>query len=450
MKKTYIVIGCILALTGLVPTAFAFFDQNIDNIIVAANSNTVEGVSATAGNGSVILIWNSKKNEADEEAVGYRIEYGASSVAKGTASEYQSKKEIDDNIPSTKIEDLDNGKEYFFTVIAVFSDGTETPPSEEVSATPMAELSEDVSQAPIVISAEALSRSQVSIVFSEEIVLPEISPDLAFAITLENDSSKSLEILSAEYAVDPNSGTAIPTEVILETEDQKEDTSYRITASAQIVDTSDNPIQSGSTDNAVFDASIGDPVVLTPLGALPSTSPTVTLTGDEDVFPSPTPTASPSVTPMPSMAPEPTETIDDLFPLDQTTVDTEPPEDISNLMSTIKARLTDFLVTLRWTASANTQGDLSDQLLYRSLTDGAVWNKGLSLGKTATETSMAEQPETKVTYKITTKDVAGNESVGVIRSISLPALPATGPGILIFAGISIAGAGMRFLRKKQD
>ncbi len=205
MKKQISVLGIIALLGGISPVA-AFFEDNVEDIIAQANSDTVEGVSATAGNGSVILIWNSKKDEDGEEAVGYRVEYGPESVEAGTAEEYASSKEIDDSIPSTKIEDLTNDTEYFFTVIAIFGDGSETPPSEEVSATPIGELSQEIDEAPIVISAEALSRSQVSVIFSEEIVLPESNPDLAFSIEIENPDSTLIEVISAEYAADLETG----------------------------------------------------------------------------------------------------------------------------------------------------------------------------------------------------------------------------------------------------
>jgi hypothetical protein len=431
---------------GMLQPVLAFFDASVDDIIAAANSDTVEGVWAAPGNGSVILVWNTKKNAEDVEAVGYRVEYGTKSVAKKEAEQYEAKKEIEDKYPTAKVEDLKNNTEYFFTVIAVFPDGSETPPSEEVSATPLSELTQEADEAPIVISAESLSRSQVSVVFSEEIILPEENPQAAFAVALEKDEDEALEVTGAQYAVNEDTKLAIKTEVILTTADQVADESYRVTASALITDSEDNPIESGSTDNALFDGTDTDPIEL------------VTAEEDPDAEPSasPTPSAEESATPTPSpeASPEAEEGKGDeekapLWDDEDLQNDKSAPEEVTNIKHSLKARISDFLVSLSWTASKNTAKDLKDQLIYRSENFGTSWGKGKSLGASTTSTTMSEKPETEITYKITTKDVAGNESVGAIHSVSLPALPATGPGLLIPGGIALFAAAFRRLRKQQ-
>lgn len=445
MKTTIAKISLCAALTlGILQPVLAFFDASVDDIIAAANSDTVEGVWAAPGNGSVILVWNTKKNADDVEAVGYRVEYGTKSVAKKEAEQYEAKKEIDDKYPTAKIEDLKNDTEYFFSVIAVFPDGSETPPSEEVSATPLSELNQEVDEAPIVISAESLSRTQVSVVFSEEIVLPEENPEAAFVVALEKDEDEVLEVTDAVYAVNEDTKLPIKTEVILTTADQIADESYRITASALITDQEDNPIESGSTDNALFDGTDTDPIEL------------VAAEVDTEASPSPTPEAeaseSPSPTPEASAAAKDETDDEDKAPLwDEEALqnDKTAPEDVTNVKHSLKARISDFLVSLSWTASKNTAKDLKDQLIYRSENFGTSWGKGKSLGAVATSTTMNEKPETEITYKITTKDVAGNESVGAIHSVSLPALPATGPGLLIPGGIALFAAAFRRLRKHQ-
>ncbi len=445
MKKTIpFLTAIIIALAGIAP-GMAFFEDNVEEIIAQANSDTVEGVSATAGNGLVFLIWNTKKNEDGEEATGYRVEYGPKSVEAGAAEEYASSKETDDTIPSIKIEDLTVDTEYFFTVIAIFSDDSETPPSDEVSATPLGDMEQAPDEAPIVISAEALSRSQVSVVFSEDITLPTSNAELAFAIELENDDSTIIDVLGAEYAADLDTGVKDQSEVILTTKDLSVEESYRVTVSAQIVDENDNPIESGSTDNAVFEGSDGDPIDLTPLLLLEEDTveehPAASIDSEVDL--------NQELAALLDGEKEEGVPQDELFPWDAEEEDTTPPEDISNLMASYVARLKDYLVTLTWNSSPDTAKDLDDQLFYRSTTGGKKWDPAQSLGKTTTKKQIAEQPETEITYRITTKDVAGNESVGIIRAVSLPALPATGPVSLVAAGIALAGSSLRFLRKKK-
>ncbi len=437
-----------LVVTGISP-ALAFFEENVEDIIAQANSDSVEGVSATAGNGSVILIWNSKKDEEGEEAVGYRVEYGKQSVESGDTEEYEYSEEIDDSIPSTKIEDLTNDTEYFFTVIAIFGDGSETPPSTEVTATPVGELVEEIDDAPIVISAEALSRSQISVVFSEDILLPTENADLAFVIAMENDDLTTIEVLSAAYALDIDTAEEIGSEVILTSADLSAEESYRITASAQITDLNENPIESGSTDNAVFAGSDGDPVDLTPLLVMEGEEEDG---GEYEAAPEEESEATPDpfLEELLALDDEEDDGEDELFPWDAEEEDTTPPEDVSNLMASYVARLSDYLVTLTWTPSADTAGDLNDQLYYRSTNGGTLWSDAESLGKTATKKEVSEQPETEITYRITTEDVAGNESVGLIRMVSLPALPATGgPAALIAMGFALAGTSLRYMRKKK-
>ncbi len=238
------------------------------------------------------------------------------------------------------------------------------------------------------------------------------------------------------------------TEVILTTADLNAEENYRVTASAQITDTNDNPIESGSTDNAVFEGSDGDPIDLTPILAMEDEGEEYPAAG-EDPAASPDPFLEELLSELEDETTTETPTEDELFPWDAEEEDTTPPEDISNLMASYVARLSDYLVTLTWNPSADTAGDLADQLFYRSETGGKKWDPAESLGKTATKKQIAEEPETEITYRITTQDVAGNESVGIIRAVSLPALPATGPGAVIAMGFALAGSSLRYLRKKK-
>lgn len=128
--------------------------------------------------------------------------------------------------------------------------------------------------------------------------------------------------------------------------------------------------------------------------------------------------------------------------------DTTAPEDISNLKADYRAQEENYLVTLKWTPSVDSAGDLDDQLFYRSETEGKKWEEGESLGAKAIKTTQEEAPETEISYKITTKDTSGNESAGVIRDVKLPALTKTGTGDLIIFSILI-GIGLRVLMRNR-
>lgn len=472
MKKTALsVLGIFSIFSFFAPVQASFFDESIDDIVAAASSDTVEGLSVTPGNGSAILIWNTKYDTEGEEAAQYRVEYGTESVVAEEVTKYESQETTFDNIPSIKIEDLENDTRYYFSVVALFSDGSETPLSDEVTTTPISELEQRLSETPIVISAEAVDNETIRVLFSEDIRLPEENSELAFVVTEDVDESSVLEVDSVGYDADEDTGEETKQDVLVKiSTPQTEGVSYRITVSAQITDTEGNAIESGSTDSAVFTGTSEPPSVLAEEltgeegnqedGMYdPEAEGLEGLIGELDGIGDEADGAFSEI--IPNAIGEGITLEDILSGLDEDSSvtestafdgsDTTPPEDITNLTHTLKARLTDYLVQLSWTASQNSAGDLDDQLLYRSEKEedevGTTWENPMSLGKDATSTEVAEKPETDVVYKITTTDVAGNESVGVIRSIRIPRLPETGNILLIAAGIALAGAGMRRIRK---
>ncbi|MDD5043736.1 MAG: lamin tail domain-containing protein [Patescibacteria group bacterium] len=95
--------------------------------------------------------------------------------------------------------------------------------------------------------------------------------------------------------------------------------------------------------------------------------------------------------------------------------DTTPPEDITNLATTVG----DGIVNLSWTASVNSYGDLTDQILYQSTDGGTTFDSGTSLGPTAITYQLSNLTNgTTYALKITTRDNATppNESVGITIS----------------------------------
>jgi len=81
-----------------------------------------------------------------------------------------------------------------------------------------------------------------------------------------------------------------------------------------------------------------------------------------------------------------------------------------------------------------------------SMDRGATYDAGNSLGMVASTHQVPNLEGGKeYTFKITTKDAVGNESVGVVKSIRLPQT-GFGIGILVLAS---AGAAYQTLRRKK-
>lgn len=385
MKKTVAFIGILFLGSAIFSPVSAFFDENVDEIVEAVSSEKVEGLSATAGDASVVLIWNAKQNLNGEEATKYIIEYGTESVEAGAADTYPSLKETIDNLPTTKVEELTNGTKYFFVVRAVFADGTKTPRSEEIMVTPVGAETET-----------------------------------------EIKTSAEAESTSSENETDP-----------------KETTSKKTTPPA--VESEKTPTESGEVDPAVQTGDIHNApndFVADPADEFNEAEEESMLEGTP-----PSPETTNSVTPPPAPGEPSSGAEENTVP--EPEKDTTPPEDVTNFKADSKARITDYLVTLKWTPSIDSAGDLDDQLLYKSENKGKKWNDAKSLGASAIKTTSPEKPETNITYKLTTKDKTGNESTGVIRSISLPALPSTGPELLLLLGAAFTGAGIRGMVKRK-
>ncbi|HLG25929.1 MAG TPA: fibronectin type III domain-containing protein, partial [Candidatus Gracilibacteria bacterium] len=126
---------------------------------------------------------------------------------------------------------------------------------------------------------------------------------------------------------------------------------------------------------------------------------------------------------------------------EETQADMLAPEDVTNLMAQM---LKQMIVTLSWTASLNSAGDLANYVLYKS-TDGQTYGEGVLLEAAVTSVDVTNLvPGIKYFFKLTAKDAAGNESAGVI---SMFQLPETGPELALLLAASM-GAG-KFLKRKK-
>jgi hypothetical protein len=252
--------------------------------------------------------------------------------------------------------------------------------------------------APTVLEAKAESITSVVITFSEEVLLPTTLVEDEFAINEELNRMSLLEVVAAEEVSDE------PTKVRLITARQTKGMSYTLTVSANITDLAGNPIVSGITDTATF------------TGTDKKIAKEIISAEEEEVLVVPP--------------------------------DTTPPEEITNFLISFEARIDKFLIQLSWIPSINSAGDLIDQILYTSLDRGKIYDQGKSLGPTAASQDLQNMEGGKeYTFKITTKDVHGNESTGVIKSIRLPQ---TGPLAVMGIGVSLLIAGgVNYWRKKK-
>lgn len=105
--------------------------------------------------------------------------------------------------------------------------------------------------------------------------------------------------------------------------------------------------------------------------------------------------------------------------------DTVAPEEVTGLAAWAGYTAADGnYVTLSWVPSANTLGDLAEQLVY--VDAGQGYDAGVSIGKTATTfTKKGLADATNYKFKVTTKDTLGHESAGtVVTAVTRLANPA--------------------------
>lgn len=495
---------------------------------VLAAPQDVKNLKATAIDANSIgLTWDAAKDENGGLVDKYRIYYGSLSVFKAGAGSYENEIDTTNNNTSYVIRNLDPETEYFFSITALDADETESEQyAQEASATtPAAEKQEGEtdSEGPIVSSVSAIDMETVKVVFNEAVELPTENPESAFTISVLTDSSKLLEIKSANLDSTDSEGKTITLKTAL----QETNINYSVTAGITIKDKAGNPIVSGVTDSGLFlgsevevktdtqenkeedqsteeenkeeDLSIDD--LISDINTLPEGATQdckedfscfaeklndcslaqviekddqfeykLEITGSEsgNCVVKYTAEKHPNILFAGSNMEckitkgnyenktkyresfQITECAGDLVTGYKATelADTTPPENVTNLLLSFAEKLDKYMVTLKWTASENSAQDLVDQLLYTSLDRGSTYDQGKSLGASATETNVDNLEGGKeYTFKVTTKDAAGNESTGAIKSIRLPQ---TGMGIGLMLGLSAFAAHKGLRRKRKD
>ncbi len=404
------IVALMLAGAMAIPLAFAANEpENVNNVATMSKDATTLTVS-----------WDEAKDYQGSDVDHYRIYYSTQSVQGGDAPSYEVEVDTPSMATTYDLGGLTTDTTYFLSVTAIDTLEVESLEySIEASGMPtgVASEPEEDTSAPVVLNVISVDKNHVLIGFSEEVKLPELLAEAAFTINEQINPANILEVVSAQqYADDPEKKT-----VILETADQTKNVNYIVTASVAIVDMSGNPIVSGGTDSGLF------------LGSDQSEE-------EEAVTEEPAVTEDTVEDPLLDTISE-----DDEDSEDSEEEDVTPPEDITNLVLSFSEQLEKFVISMNWTASINTAKDLVDQIMYMSMDRGLTYSDGDSLGSiTSTHKVPNLEGGKEYTFKIATKDAAGNESVGVVKSIRLPQT-GFGAGILVLAS---AGAAYQALRRK--
>jgi len=402
-------IALITASAMAVPFAFAAGEpENVQNLSAIGKDNT-----------TLELNWDEAKDDQGNPVDHYRIYYGEASVQGGDADSYDIEVNTPDNATTYDLIGLDSETTYYMSVTAIDSlDAESLEYSIETNAVPIEGVvnEEGDTIAPTVVNIAALDSTHVLVGFSENIVLPGLLPEAAFLITEQINPSNVLEVISAElFSEDPEGKT-----IYIETAVQTKNVNYILTASVAITDKAGNPIESGNTDSGLF------------LGSDIETNGIIEENQDDVVI-------------------EEDNAADNLLgetPGEE--IDITPPEDITNLVLSFREQLEKFVIVMDWTASLNTAKDLVDQMLYQSIDSGVTYDSGISLGPVATALDVPNlEGGMEYTFKLTTKDDSGNESVGAIKAIRLPKT-GVGSGMIIVGSLAAASRVLRRRKKEED
>ncbi|MFC1656303.1 hypothetical protein ACFL3C_05515, partial [Patescibacteria group bacterium] len=247
------------------------------------------------------------------------------------------------------------------------------------------DLPEDDLEAPTLVSAVSLGEDSVQVVFSEPVIL-DSDPETNFFVAEEADASNMLDILSVER---DETGAV----VTIETTPQ-ETLVYTVIVTG-VLDEAGNEID----DTANSDSFEGNAVM------------------EEDV---------------PADEEEPME--------EENTGPELTPENVQNFVASM---VSEFVVKLTWEIAEDAA--IIDQVLYKSTDGGSSYDDGTSLGPDREELELTGlTPGINYFFKLTTKDIAGNESEGLIANI---ALPKTGMGVGLLVGASMGLAALRRRKK---
>ncbi|MBT3864897.1 fibronectin type III domain-containing protein [Candidatus Peregrinibacteria bacterium] len=254
MKKLLTLLATVALVTGLAVTAMA------DTVADEQAPSDVESLQAVAGDSAVTVSWDVATD--DTGVTGYKVFYGTSSVY--DVDDYTFTIDVGDVI-EYDVTSLENGTTYYFSVVAYDAAANHSENyALEAEAMPEAGLGggETDVEAPTVVDAEAVSKIEVKVEFSEPIAFYADlldSPEQAFTI-IDDDTYEPLDILDAEIMEDDDVEDGEEGLMVLLTTDvQTLDANYVLTVTQDVEDLAGNNIISGTSDTAGFLGSDLDP-----------------------------------------------------------------------------------------------------------------------------------------------------------------------------------------------
>lgn len=459
----------------------------------ASSPSDIENLAGFPGDSEVTLTWDPATD--DTEVTGYLVHYGLSPVS-GPGGTYDFGSEDVGDTTTAILDNLSNDLTYYFAVTAYDDAGNESENySNEVDVTPESAQVGDFT-APNVASASALTTTLVEVEFSEGIELPM---DAGTAFSIEGTDGTPLEVFDAYTGSDTSIAFVV-------TEEQIAGAQYVLTAGIDIMDIAGNPIESGTSDTAIFtgtslaEAGTNDEPAADP-SSLSNVSPgfvidevevvdanelniyfteAIAIAGPDsfviqraddasmiiEVLAVSVDDADPMTVSL--LTTEMDSGVDYILSIDDSVLngndeslsedsremeftsltldiaDLIAPEDITNLLSTL---ITEDTVRIYWTASVDTAGDLAKYLVYQSTEGGSAFGSAVTVARELTSyDANGLTPGGTYTFKVTAVDENGNESEGVLTTVTLPE---TGPGMIAMGALSFFGAGVVTRRKRR-
>ncbi|MFA5793334.1 MAG: fibronectin type III domain-containing protein [Candidatus Gracilibacteria bacterium] len=486
ITKFISVIGLIAILATVFLSLFSGFSASAEVITDVDAPSQVEGLEALPGDGLVTLTWDASTDDTGVD--GYYV-YSSLKSVETNGGAYTFGSTNAGNSATYTMEGLTNGVTYYFAVTAYDEAGNESNYSSEADATPDSSTTGDF-VAPTVSDANAVSSTLVEVSFSEAVLLPESS---ALAFSLEATDGTAVAVLDAY------SSTEEPATVFLVTDAQIAGAQYILTTGIGVTDLAGNPVESGTSDTAIFTGSAlekSEPDAVNPsledsafaieevtsveinellldfnqkIVSVSPTSFTIQKTDDASALvevlavsvDSTDATLVTLITKDMDAGYDYVLTIDETvlneagssLPINARTVDFTAktidladviaPEDITNLVSALSG---ETAVMLTWDASANTAGDLAKYLVYQSADGGSTFGDSVAVAMDVLSYEASDlTPGSTYTFKVTAVDENGNESDGVMTTITLPE---SGPELLLLGLMALAGAGVVGKRRK--
>ncbi len=495
MKKIIsTLLGVLLVTVAVSSPVFAADEEKPSN---------VENFQGTEYNSALKITWDEATDNVGVE--GYILHYGLTPVEE-TGEVYDETVDTG-NVTEHLLTGLENDSIYYLSVVAYDAAGNESAKwATQLELTPTedaGDYSDDV--APTVAGAEALNKVEVSVEFSEEVVIPDEDPQDAFQV--ENDDDlEPLAVLDAKMDEEDDTNKT----VILTTDEQTEGATYKLTVTIDVEDKAGNPVISGTSDTAIFDGSGEEKLAedetgpelmkvqsvdnthvevefneVIKLGIDPSENfniaeeadPTVTLTvlgvelapngeGVDDAAAIITTTAQENksyILTALELEDEagneveatkssgifqgiPAEDGDDDDDDDDDAVapDDEGPKDVAELLADVAKEAEKYIVTLSWDVVEENAGKVTQQILYLS-EDNKAYDQKADIDPEASQYEVKDLEAGEYWFKLTQKDATGNESEGIIKKVILAE---TGPGVVGLILVSL-GLGRLVTRRKK-